>query len=103
MTRSIGVLVVVMAFVASASADKQRAKKKAPPPPPPPPVEEPAGSAAEAEMPPHLEGPQLVDLGNSAEIQLPAGHVLYEREVAQKLERDAGDDWETVVAIVERS
>src|SRR5689334_8295910 len=86
--RRLGVIVVLLALMGTAAAKK--APAKAPPPEPPAqeaPVEE--GSAAEdapmtpeeleAQLPPHVKGPKLVDLGYEIELQLPEGMILLER------------------------
>lgn len=62
-----------------------------------------AGSAAaddDADLPPHITGPAHVDLGNSSEVELPAGMVLLERDVARKLLRDGGESADNVSAAV---
>jgi uncharacterized membrane-anchored protein len=94
------VLAVWIGFTATAAADK---KPPPPKPAPPPPVEETdAGSAEEPKLPPHITGPQIVDLGNQSEIDLPDGWMLFERVEAQRIARDTGDPWESVVAQIER-
>jgi uncharacterized membrane-anchored protein len=80
------VVLLVLAVVGSASADKKA---------------EPTGSAGSADdAPPHIDGPKLVDLGHDTEIDLPAGTVLFERAVAQELMRKGGDDVENVAAAI---
>lgn len=54
----------------------------------------------EPSMPPHIVGPKLVDLGDSTEIDLPAGMILLERTEAQKLLREMGNSPEDTVALV---
>jgi uncharacterized membrane-anchored protein len=117
MTRRLGVLVALCALAATASADKPKAKKAPPPaqkqtaPEPPPADDQPAddgasdadaGSAGdiEAQLPPHVTGPKLVDLGNDIEIDLPAGMVLLEHDEAKKLIEKGGGTGEGVVALV---
>ncbi len=107
MTRRVGVIVVLLALIGTASA-----RKKAPPPAPPP--EEPAEEAAaaedapltpeeiEAQMPPHVKGPKVVDLGHHIELALPEGMVLLERTEAQNMIRQGGDDAENVIGAVMR-
>jgi uncharacterized membrane-anchored protein len=56
----------------------------------------------EAQMPPHVKGPKLVDLGHDIEIDLPEGMVLLERDEAQKMIRQGGDEATNVVAAVMR-
>ncbi len=98
---------VAFAVSGTAHADKKKSakrpatKQEAPPPPP-----------AEAEAPatepesdgidslPHLTGPSLVDLGHSAEIDLPAGMLLFERATAQDLMKRMGNDGSGVVAMI---
>jgi uncharacterized membrane-anchored protein len=106
MIRRLGVLVALTALAATASADKPKpkapaptAKKKAPEPaptddqaPPDDQVDDAAGSDAPAQLPPHITGPQLVDLGHDTEIDLPAGMILFEHDVAKQLvEKDGGN------------
>ena len=114
MTRRLGVLVALCALAATASADKPKAKKAAPPakadkaPVQAPADEQPDDDAAEdgsaaaedEQMPPHIEGPKLVDLGNDIEIDLPAGMVLLEHDEAKKLIEKGGGTGEGVVALV---
>jgi len=101
-----GVLVVGLLFATSVSADKLPEKKKPPAakPAPAPAAVEPAGSAAPADegpqLPPHVEGPKLVDLGNSSEIDLPAGMFMFEHAVAKKIMEDEGGSGEAVVGAV---
>jgi len=104
-------LVFALAFVSTtalAGNDKQHATKKEPAKAPPPA----AGSAGSAEgtadgsasleeqLPAHITGPKLVDLGHGAEIDLPAGMILFERTVAQDLMRKGGNDVEGTVAVI---
>lgn len=116
MTRRLGVLVALCALAATASADK--AKPKAPPPAAKkkapdkaPPADQPpadgtapddgsAGSDAPAELPAHITGPQLVDLGHNTEIDLPAGAILFEHDVAKQIVEKDGGDGEAVAAII---
>jgi uncharacterized membrane-anchored protein len=113
MTRRLGVMVALFAFAATASADKTATKKPAKadagkknphddakaPPPDDAPLE---GSAAEPpeELPPHIEGPKLIDLGHNAEIDLPAGMILLERVEAQKFIAQSGDSGENILAVI---
>jgi uncharacterized membrane-anchored protein len=110
MTRRAGVIAVVLAVVCLDAAAKP-AKKPAQPPPPPPPAEEPAPPADDAErpltpdeieasLPPHINGPKLVDLGHDIEIDLPAGMLLLERTEAQAMLREGGGSAENVLAVV---
>lgn len=55
----------------------------------------------EAEVPPHIVGPAVVELGHGVEIALPEGFLLFEREVARQFLRDGGNDPRGVLAIVE--
>ena len=99
--------VLVLALVSGAAADNGKAprkKAKAAKVAPPAPVE-PAPAEAVADEPPvdlpdHVVGPKLVDLGHGAEIELPAGMLLFERTVAQELMRKAGNDATSVVAAI---
>ena len=97
-----GVLVVALLFASSVSADKLPDKKKAPAPPPPPAAAEPAPGAADPadQLPPHIDGPKLVDLGNSSEIDVPAGMVLLERDIAAKIIESEGGNSQGVSGIV---
>jgi len=56
--------------------------------------------AADADIPPHIEGPRKVDLGHQIEIDLPAGYILFERAQAEKMLRENGDSPEGVLALV---
>jgi uncharacterized membrane-anchored protein len=112
MKRSVGVLLVLVALVGAAAAEKKKAPKAAEPPP----AAEPAPSEAaepaedppltpeeiEAQMPPHVKGPKLVELGHEIELDLPEGMILLEREEAQKLIREGGDDAENALGVVVR-
>jgi uncharacterized membrane-anchored protein len=49
---------------------------------------------------PHVTGPRLVALGDSAEIDLPAGMTLYDRTEAQRFLRGIGEPSDDVIAIV---
>jgi uncharacterized membrane-anchored protein len=62
------------------------------------------GSAddAEAQLPAHILGPKLVDLGGGNEIDLPANTILFERDVAREMLKKGGDSGENVEAIVVR-
>jgi uncharacterized membrane-anchored protein len=121
MTVRMGVIAVLVAFVATASAQgaetkaenakpsakqKQDAKKK-PPAPPPEPIAEAAGDDAPlteeeilAGMPPHVRGPKLVDLGHNVEIELPEGLILFERAEAQRIVQQGGGSAENVLGAV---
>src|SRR5262249_8611005 len=61
---------------------------------------------ADAETPdaapdiPHIEGPKLVDLGNNAEINVPAGMWLIERAEAVRIQEKLGNDTSSLVAMV---
>lgn len=121
MTRALGVFVVLVAFATTVSADKA-AKKPAPKAEPAvkvddkqPAVEQdepeaddagdgdeapPTAEEIEASMPPHINGPKLVDLGHDIEIDLPAGMLLLERAEAKKILEQGGGNGENVLAIV---
>src|SRR6185312_14970402 len=108
MMRALGVFVVLLVMATPAGAEKA-AKKPAPAKQaePAPPAEDapPAGSDAtgsddekplspeeiEASLPPHINGPKLVDLGHDVEIDLPAGMLLLERAEARKMLEKGGD------------
>ena len=84
-----------------------KAAKPAPEPPPadPAPTESeghtaPTPEEMEASLPPHLNGPKLVELGHNIEIELPAGTLLLERTEAQKMLREGGGQADDVLAIV---
>jgi uncharacterized membrane-anchored protein len=49
---------------------------------------------------PHVVGPRQVDLGHNAQIDLPAGMVLFEQAVAQDLVRKGGGSGDRVVAVI---
>jgi uncharacterized membrane-anchored protein len=118
MTRALGVFVVWLAMMATATAEdkaekqpaKPTAKAKSPKQPPPeaaPPAEEEAAEDAEltpeeieATLPPHINGPKLVDLGHNIEINVPEGMLLLERAEAQKMLAEGGDFTDNVLAIV---
>lgn len=125
MTRSVGVFVVIVALMGvgaaetatpkkakiaeKAKADKKPADKKvADDVPADVPAEAPAEDAEltpeqiEAQMPPHVKGPKLVDLGHEIEIDLPEGMILLERTEAQNMIRQGGDDAENVIGAVMR-
>ncbi len=111
--RSLGLVVVMLAGVQLAAADKPPAKQKQQP-------RAATGSAAttrtttgsaddagsadagsdEAAMPPHIEGPKLVDLGNDTEIDLPAGTILFERDVARDFMKKDGNTGDNVEAFI---
>ncbi len=57
-------------------------------------------TAPQGTLPPHVTGPRLVALGDNAEVDLPAGMILYERAEAQRFLRKVGSPSEGVVAIV---
>ncbi len=104
---AIGAAALVAGAGPAGAAAKHEAKKAKPPAPAPAPAPDPdvgdgpgSGSDAPAALPPHLEGPRLVDLGNGVEIDLPAGMILFERAAAEKLEREDGNDPTGVVAMV---
>ena len=92
------------------SASAVAGKEKAPPvnakatAEAPDPAAEPANAAApdaeEAPTIPHIVGPQHVELGHNASIDLPDGMILVERTAAQDLMRKAGNSADTVVALV---
>lgn len=112
MTRRLGVFVALLAFASTASADKPKpksppAKAKAADPAPPADDTAPAddGSAADGSGEahaslPHITGPKLVDLGNNTEIDLPAGMILAEHDVAKKLLEQGGENGDNVVAMI---
>jgi uncharacterized membrane-anchored protein len=113
MTRRLGVVLALCALAAVASADQAKPKKAAPSakkekaPEPPPADQAPAdgsadGSAADVplQLPPHIEGPQLVDLGHDTEINLPAGRYLFEHDVAKTIVEKDGGNGDSVLAII---
>jgi uncharacterized membrane-anchored protein len=100
MTRRLGVVLALCALAGVATADQAKPKKGAPaakkeaaPPPaddPAPPADD-GSAAADEQMPPHIEGPKLVDIGNNTEVDLPAGLILLERvEAAKIIEQNGG-------------
>ena len=110
MTRRLGVLVALLALASTASADK--AKPKAPPAKaktadkaPPADDTAPDGSAADGSGDalagvPHINGPKLVDLGHNNEIDLPAGMILLEHDVAKKIVEKDGGNGDMIAALV---
>ncbi|HEU4615539.1 MAG TPA: DUF2167 domain-containing protein, partial [Kofleriaceae bacterium] len=54
----------------------------------------------EASLPPHINGPKLVDLGHDIQIDLPAGMLLLERDEARKMLEKGGDDTQNVLGVV---
>jgi uncharacterized membrane-anchored protein len=117
--RILGLVVVGLLVLGSGRADARpdkaataaHATKKAPP------AAKDAGSAADPAAPdpaadaaaaepdpmaslPHITGPKLIDLGHNAEIDLPAGLVLYEQNAAQELVRKSGSDASAVIAAI---
>jgi uncharacterized membrane-anchored protein len=58
-----------------------------------------AGGDADA-VPPHITGPQRVELGHHAWIDLPAGMSLFEQAAAQEIARKAGNNSRGVVAMI---
>jgi len=58
-----------------------------------------ADAAAEPELP-HLEGPRLVDLGSSIELELPAGFSLLERAQARAVLEKMGNEAANVLGLV---
>jgi uncharacterized membrane-anchored protein len=126
MTRRVGVLVVVLAVLATsafgetvapekaqskAAPTKKAAPKtgtKAPEAKKQEPVEEPAPPAdaeptpeeLEAALPPHINGPKLVDVGNNIEIDLPAGMILFERAEAKAIIEKGGGHADSVNALI---
>ena len=113
MTARLGVTFVALLglFGGIASAEKA-APPKAKPATPAKPAEKPdAGSAAagsvagsadapEALPPGYVLGPKLIDLGNNAEIDVPAGMVFVQRAQAQEMMKKGGNSTESVVGIV---
>jgi uncharacterized membrane-anchored protein len=101
--KTLGVMVVVLGAHA-AHADKAKKKAAAPPPPMVATPDDSAGSAGSAEdqLPPHITGPKLVDLGNGTEIDLPANTFLFERDVARELMKKDGATGENVEAFIIR-
>ena len=94
--------VLIMAMSGAAVAkDKAPAKPKAAEKAP---AEAPVAEApkAEPEAPEvaHIVGPQQVQLGHHAQIDLPAGMVLLEQQAAQELMRKTGNSPEGVVAVI---
>ena len=109
MTQRLGVLVAMVFLTHVAWADKKPPAKPpakpAAPAPAPPPADANAGSGSDAaaeppDLPPHITGPKLVDLGNQTEIDLPAGAILLEKAEAQAAVRKGGDDATNVVAFI---
>lgn len=117
MIRSVGALVALAALVSMAAAEPVRApakrkpaataKRKAAEPQPVAPPEavgeaehELTPAEIEAQMPAHINGPKLVDLGNNIVVDLPAGMVLFEKAEATAMLEKGGDHSENVNAVV---
>src|SRR5688572_17599141 len=117
MIRALGVFVVVLAAT-PATAEQENAKRPAParrgkakaaPADDAAPIDEvpgdgegeaePSPEEIEASLPPHINGPKLVDLAYNIEIDLPEGMVLFERAEARKMLEEGGSDGENVRAI----
>jgi uncharacterized membrane-anchored protein len=112
MKRRLGVLVALLALSATASADKAKAKT------PPPAKEKKAPAAADTDVPPdgsaadgsadadplanvpHVVGPKLVDLGHNNEIDLPAGMILLEHDIAKTIVEKDGGNGDSIAALV---
>jgi uncharacterized membrane-anchored protein len=63
---------------------------------------EPTPEEIEASLPPHINGPKLVDLGSNIEIDLPAGMVLFEHAEAKAMIEQSGGDGGNVRAAIAR-
>ncbi len=110
MTQRLGVIVAMVLLAGVAWADKKPpakplAKPAATTPEPARPADANAGSAGATaaeppDLPPHITGPKLVDLGNQVEIELPAGAILLEKTEAQAAVRKGGSDPTNVVAFI---
>lgn len=112
----LGVIVALLAFVSTASADKAKPKAppakakvadKAPASDAAPAADDTAtdgsasdGSADDSNIPPHITGPALVDLGNNTEVDLPAGLILLERTEGAKFVEKQGGSSEGLEALV---
>ncbi|MDX2092933.1 MAG: DUF2167 domain-containing protein [Kofleriaceae bacterium] len=108
-------LLVLVAVFASSLAVAETPPKKTKPTPkvkgedtakaedkPEAPPEEAAAPAEEPQLPPHIEGPKLVEIATGLELALPAGMIMFEKAVAQDLLKQGGDSYEDVVGIVLR-
>lgn len=123
-----GVLVAVMALLATSAFAETVAPENAPskaapakkatpatktgkkaPPAKQAPVEEPPAPAADAEptpeeleaaLPAHIKGPKLVDVGDNIEIDLPEGMILFQHTEAKAILEQSGDHADNVNAIV---
>ncbi len=116
-------IVALLALAGTAGADKTPPAKKAPAKPDakkadaksaPKAADQPDdngvadGSAADDQAPeedplmklPHVEGPKLVDLGLQAEIDLPAGFLLWQGETAKEIVKKGGNSGENTVAVI---
>lgn len=112
MTRVLGVLLVVFAVAGTAVAEKRPANRSDEQAPADemaadgsdaelaPDEAEPTPEEIEASLPPHINGPTLVDLGHEIQVDLPAGMLLLERDEARKMLEKGGDDAENVLAVV---
>jgi uncharacterized membrane-anchored protein len=102
--RNAGWLVAVsLALVSSVAVAGKKPAKPAPPPPPAEvaaPEPEPEAEPDPLADYPHVTGPQLVQLGHGAELDLPAGLTLFEAETAQRLLRELGSNAEGAVAAI---
>lgn len=107
LTRWLVVASIVLFAGTAAHADKKSGKSKKAAKQvaePPAEVEPVAETPPEEDNPldklPHVVGPKLVELGHDAEIDLPAGLILFERATAQDLMKQMGNDAGAVVAAI---
>jgi uncharacterized membrane-anchored protein len=92
--------IVADAKPAAAKAVKAPQPAAAPEPAPAEADTTPTAEEIEASLPPHLNGPKLVDLGHNIEVDLPAGMLLLERTAAQEMLKAGGSQGDDVLAIV---
>jgi uncharacterized membrane-anchored protein len=94
------VVIVTMGVSGAADAGTARFAASRSSSPPSSPSSSPPSSPSAAS--PYLTGPARVELDDHAELELPAGMILFERAEAQRLLRKAGEPVEGVVAIVQQ-
>jgi uncharacterized membrane-anchored protein len=113
--KTLGVMVAMVVGIQSVQADKTPAKKKpaahataaaagSAAAPVGSAADDATGSAGSADdqLPPHITGPKLVDLGNGTEIDLPANTILFERDVAREIMKKDGNPGDNIEAFILR-
>ncbi|MEO7729826.1 MAG: DUF2167 domain-containing protein [Kofleriaceae bacterium] len=93
--------VLIMATSGAAVAKGQaKPKPAAVAPPAEAPVAEEVKAEPEAPPLPKIVGPQRIELGHHAQIDLPAGMALFEQQAAQELMTKSGNSTHNVVAVI---